>query len=84
MLYALCYVALIIMIKSMKVKVTYTLEMGDYTASETVKNRLIEACEKQELLDPNKIQDAETGDWIFDNVNERDALDWEFEIEEIT
>jgi hypothetical protein len=71
-------------IETLKVTVTYTVELGKAEMTEVVKNRLMKASKENEELNPNRIQDGETGDWIFDNINEKDAMDWECEITEIS
>ena len=71
-------------IETLKVTVTYTVELGKTGMTDVVKNRLMKANKENEELNPNRIQDEETGDWIFDNINEKDAMDWECEITEIS
>lgn len=71
-------------IKTLKVTVTYTVELDKAEMTDVVKNRLMKANKENEELNPNVIQDGETGDWIFHNINEKESMDWECEITEIS
>ena len=69
-------------IKNLYVKVTYTVGLGDVEVSDEVFEQLeqmadygfsVEDCESSKY--------PEAFDWLSDNIRERDALDWAYEVE---
>ena len=69
-------------IKNLYVKVTYTVGLGDVEVSDEVFEQLeqmadygfsVEDCESSKY--------PEAFDWLSDNIRERDAMDWAYEVE---
>lgn len=69
-------------IRNLYVKVTYTVGLGDVEVSDEVFEQLdkmadygfsVEDCESSKY--------PEAFDWLSDNIRERDALDWAYEVE---
>lgn len=69
-------------IKNLYVKVTYTVGLEDVEVSDEVFEQLdkmadygfsVEDCESSKY--------PEAFDWLSDNIRERDALDWAYEVE---
>lgn len=68
-------------VKQLTVKVTYTVGLGDFDMPEDIYNKLVEASENFKTIDGESIDDV--SEWLGDNIKERDAMEWSFEIEEI-
>lgn len=69
-------------IKNLYVKVTYTVGLEDVEVSDEVFEQLdkmadygftVEDCESSKY--------PEAFDWLSDNIRERDAMDWGYEVE---
>nr|DAV67798.1 MAG TPA: hypothetical protein [Caudoviricetes sp.] len=69
-------------IKNLYVKVTYTVGLEDVEVSDEVYEQLykmadygfsVEDCESSEY--------PEAFDWLSENIKERDAMDWGYEVE---
>lgn len=69
-------------IKNLYVKVTYTVGLEDVEVSDEVFEQLdkmadygfsVEDCESSKY--------PEAFDWLSDNIRERDAMDWAYEVE---
>ena len=72
-------------IKDLTVKVTYRVGLGEVEMPEKVHQQLLEASENGdeiEMCGISKYPDAY--EWLSDNIRERDCMDWEAEIEEMS
>ena len=73
-------------IKDLTVTVTYTVSLSDIEVNEKVFDAL-NALADRGCLHCNLVdRDEQAGtalEWLGDNINENDACDWEYEIEEM-
>lgn len=76
-------------IKELKIKVTYTVRLCDVEVSDEVYEALGECYDKggdvpmpDECTLNGQEELACASEWLSDNANESDAMDWEFEIED--
>ena len=72
-------------INNLTVEVRYTVSLGDVDVPDDVYDALAE-CESSELncddLDMTEEQNKSI-EWLSDNISERDAMTWEYEILDI-
>lgn len=71
-------------IEDITVKVTYTVGLGGLEVSNEL-YEILSSIEGKEL-DTNHLlteRKQKAMDWLSDNIKERDAMDWSYEIEEI-
>jgi hypothetical protein len=72
-------------VKDLTVKVTYRVGLVDVEMPQKVYDQIVEAAENGDDIDPSdprKYTDA--ADWLSDNIRERDCMDWEAEIEDVS
>ena len=73
-------------IKDLTVTVTYTVGLGNVEVSEKVFDALKaladRGCVHSDLVDWDE-QVGTAFEWLGDNINENDACNWEYEIEEM-
>jgi hypothetical protein len=72
-------------IKDLTVKVTYRVGLGGVEMPEKVHQQLLEASENGDEIEMGGISKyPDAYDWLSDNIRERDCMDWEAEIEEVS
>jgi len=72
-------------VKDLTVEVKYRVGLGDVEMPQKVYDQLIEATENGDVIDPSgMLKYPEASEWLSDNIRERDCMDWECEIEEIS
>lgn len=71
-------------IKSLSVIVTYRVGLGNLNASKEVIDQLKKACERGKRINPSD-NDLffKAGEWLTNEIKERDSFDWEVEIDEV-
>lgn len=77
-------------IKDLTIKVTYRVGLGDVKVPDQVYNALSECYDRggdvpmpDECSITGQPELAEAAEWLTDNIRQNDAMDWEFEIEDI-
>lgn len=77
-------------IKDLTVKVTYTVGLCNLNVPDEVYNALAECYDNggevpmpDDCIIDNCPELACASEWLTDNINESDAMDWEFEIEDL-
>lgn len=70
-------------VNQLTVKVTYKVGLGDLEMTKYIYNKLLYACENFKPIDGGSIGNADASEWLGNNIKERDAMEWSFEIEEI-
>lgn len=70
-------------IKELSVTVTYTACLGDIDVSEEIYKELIKAFEEGETINSGEKEYANANDWLADNIQEKDAMNWEIEIDDL-
>jgi len=69
-------------IKNLYVKVTYTVGLGDVEVSDEVFEQLDKMADYGFTVeDYESSKYPEAFDWLSDNIRERDAMDWAYEVE---
>jgi len=72
-------------VKDLTVKVTYRVGLGDVEMPQKVYDQIVEAAENGDDIDPSGSRKyADAADWLSDNIRERDCMDCEAEIEEVS
>ena len=72
-------------IKDLTVKVTYRVGLGEVEMPEKVHQQLLEASENGDEIEMGGISKySDAYEWLSDNIRERDCMDWEAEIEEVS
>jgi len=72
-------------IKELTVKVTYRVSLIDHEIPEKTKEQLVKACDNgDEISVDNSLKYPDAYDWISTNVQERDAMNWDAEIVDIS
>jgi len=71
-------------VKDLKVTVTYTVGLGNIDMPEEVYEQLVEANENGSKIDPTLMIDEEAEEWISAKISERDCMEWEAEIDDIS
>lgn len=72
-------------VKDLTVKVTYRVGLGDVEMPQKVYDQIVEAAENGDDIDPSDPRKyADAADWLSENIRERDCMDWEAEIEEVS
>lgn len=73
-------------IKDLTVKVTYRVSLGDIEIPKKVHQQLLEAKESGDEINmgeqDSRYQDAY--EWLSCNIRERDCMDWDAEIEDVS
>lgn len=70
-------------VKSVTVTVTYQVELSELEMDEEVYNQILEANEKGISLDIHNTEYPKASDWLCDNIEERDAYEWQIEVDDI-
>jgi len=70
-------------IKTINVKVTYSVGLSGLTAPKTVLDQLNEIAEKGDEIDFSGLKYPEACEWITENIKERDCFESAFEITEL-
>lgn len=68
-------------IKDITVKVTYTVGFSDVEVPDKVYNDLIKQFDENAFGEVP--EDSIAFEWISDNIRENDAMEWEYEIEDL-
>lgn len=71
-------------IKELKIKTTYTVVLCDIEVSDEVYEILSECYDYGGDVSPNSMNNEEeiAANWLNDKIQESDAMDWEYEIED--
>jgi predicted membrane protein len=67
-------------IKDLRVTVTYTVGYGDIEVSDKV----FEQLENNSEFTSDDMENSEAIEWLSSNIKEEDAMDWKWEIDDIT
>lgn len=71
-------------IEDLRVKVTYTVGLGDIEAPKAVVDQLKKAAEKWKEIDMDEFGEYEdASQWLQHNIRERDSMEWSVEIEDL-
>ena len=70
-------------IKSLKVKTTFKVGLGDIEVPDGVFEQLQEISEIGETVDPVSFDYAESAEWLRDHIHLRDCFECEWEIEDM-
>lgn len=77
-------------IKDLRIKTTYTVCLSEVEVSDEIYNALCNAHDEGgRVPDPDECcchgnhELAKASEWLSDNIQESDAMEWEFEIEDI-
>lgn len=75
-------------IKDLTIKVTYTVGLCDIEVSDSIYDALAQCYDEggevpmpDECSITGRKELAKAAEWITDNIQESDAMDWEYEIE---
>lgn len=72
-------------IKDLTVEVKYRAGLGDVEVPQNVYDQLMEASDNGDVIDPSYYSKySEAAEWLTDNIRERNCMDWECEIEDIS
>jgi|1_EtaG_2_1085319.scaffolds.fasta_scaffold10939_3 hypothetical protein len=71
-------------VKKLTVSVTYKVGLGDLKIPDNIYEQLLEAHDNGNEIDPLTLLDADLGDWLLDNIRERDCMEWDCEIDDIS
>lgn len=71
-------------IEDIRVKVTFTVGVGNVEATNAVAKKLKSMHENGDTLEMSDIDRTGTREWLLDNIKEDDAMTWEAEIEDLT
>lgn len=73
-------------VKDLSVKVTYRVGLGNVEMPKKVYKQILKAAENSKELDPTMMdkQYQEAANWLTENIKERDCMDWEVEIEDVS
>lgn len=72
-------------VKELTIEVIYRVGYGDVEMPENVYKQLVEASEKGHKLEMGSSERyTEALDWLSNNIQEADAMDWQADIEEIS
>jgi hypothetical protein len=76
-------------IKDLTVQVTYRMGLVDLEVSDDIYNGFIKIAHKVTIsadeANMTKDKDIQAAfEWLTDNINEDDAMSWEYEIEDLT
>jgi len=72
-------------VKDLTVEVKYRVGLGSVEMPQEVYDQLIEATDNGDVIDPSGMPKyPEAAEWLSDNIRERDCMDWECEIEDIS
>ena len=68
-------------VEKISVTVSYKVELSDLEMPDDVFEELVLASEKGIALDIHNLEYPKAANWICDNIEERDAYEWEVEID---
>jgi len=72
-------------IKDLTVKVTYRVGLSEAEMPEKVHQQLLESSENGDEIEMGGISKyPDAYEWLSENIHERDCMDWEAEIEEVS
>lgn len=72
-------------IKDLTVEVKYRVGLGYVEVPKNVYEQLMEATNNGDVIDPSYCPKyPEAAEWLTGNIRERDCMDWECEIEDIS
>lgn len=69
-------------IKDLTVKVTYRVGLGNVKVPDEVYDELAKAYDEGGDVSDCRDEFENASEWLLDNIRQRDAMDWEFEIED--
>ena len=67
-------------IKDLSVTVTYTVQYGNIE----VPDKVFEQLENNSEISSDDMENSEALEWLSDNMKEDDAMDWKYQIEDIS
>jgi len=70
-------------VKSISVSVEYRVGLGEFEMPEEVYNQIIEAMDNGDKINTMGLHYTEAAEWISSNIQERDCMDWECDVEDI-
>jgi len=72
-------------VKDLTVEVKYRVGLGNVEVPDDVFEQLVEAADNWDRIDPTMMNKyVEAAEWLTENIRERDCMDWEYEIEDIS
>lgn len=72
-------------VKDLTVEVKYRVGLGNVEVPDDVFEQLVEAADNWDRIDPTMMNKyVEAAEWLTENIRERDCMDWECEIEDIS
>lgn len=70
-------------IKTLEVKVTYTVGYGDMEMPIEVFNEINQAIENGDIIGEDPLKYNTATDWLINSIQQRDACEWGYEVTEI-
>lgn len=70
-------------IRNIDVTVTYRTSLGAYEIPDEIYNEMKEAFETDGTIYDGNMKSLKALDWLSDEVKERDAWDWEIQIDDL-
>lgn len=71
-------------VKNLTVQVTYRVGLGNVKMPDEVYEQLSDAAEDGRTIEAGGEMYTEAAEWLSNNIRERDCMDWEAEIQEIS
>jgi hypothetical protein len=71
-------------VENLTVQVTYRVGLGGVDMPKKVYKQLVKAAKNGDSIDPSLMEYSDVGEWLVDNIKERDCMDWQAEIEDIS
>ncbi|WP_299576638.1 hypothetical protein [uncultured Sunxiuqinia sp.] len=71
-------------VEDLQVTVTYRVGLGDVSMPEKVYKQLFDAAKNGDEIDGSSMTYSDAAEWLSDNIRERDCMDWECEIDELS
>jgi len=72
-------------VKDLTVEVKYRVGLGNVEVPDDVFEQLVEAADNWDRIYPTMMNKyVEAAEWLTENIRERDCMDWEYEIEDIS
>jgi len=71
-------------VKDLRVTVKYSVGLGNVEMPEEAYKQLVEAADNGIAIDPCGMTYLEAADWLGENIKERDCMDWECEVDDIS
>jgi hypothetical protein len=74
----------VIKVDKLTVTVKYRVGLGELNIPKEVYDQMVKACETGTEINPSEIDNVEVSEWLDTNISERDSMDWEVEIDDIS